>query len=166
MDEVKVLYGSTTGNTESAARQIADAFGTKPVNIADATPADLDAALLILGSSTWGVGELQGDWTAAISRLANTNLTGRKVAVFGLGDQEGFGDSFCDAMGELAQTALSRGAILIGRTSAEGYRHIASTAEEDGSFCGLALDHDNEPERTPDRIAAWVTQLKQEMNQP
>ncbi len=163
MDEVKVLYGSTTGNTESAARQIAAAFGTDPVNIADATPGDFDAPLLILGSSTWGVGELQGDWAAALFRLENTNLTGRKVAVFGLGDQEGFGDSFCDAMGELAKTALSRGATLIGRTSAEGYRHIASAAEDGGVFCGLALDDDNEPDRTSDRIAAWVTQLKQEM---
>ena len=59
MEKVKVIFGSTTGNTANAARQIAAAFGVKPVNIANAGPADFDAGLLILGSSTWGVGELQ-----------------------------------------------------------------------------------------------------------
>ena len=61
MADVKVIYGSSTGNTENAAQQIAGAFGTVAVNIAKAAAEDFDAPLLILGTSTWGLGELQDD---------------------------------------------------------------------------------------------------------
>ncbi len=62
MANVKVIYGSSTGNTESAAAVIAGAFGTEAINITNAKPEDFEAGLLILGSSTWGLGELQDDW--------------------------------------------------------------------------------------------------------
>ena len=160
MGKVKVIFGSTTGNTESAAQQIAAALGTEAVNIASATAADFDADLLVLGSSTWGVGDLQDDWAAGIARLEKADLKGRKVAVFGEGDQDGFSDTYCDAMGILAEKAVSRGAELIGQTSAAGYRFSGSSAVKDGQFCGLALDDNNEPDKTSGRIAAWVELLK------
>jgi len=160
MDKVKVIYGSTTGNTETAARQIAAAFGTDAVNITNVKPEDLQADLLILGSSTWGLGELQDDWAAGIAFLENADLKGRKVAVFGMGDQNGFSDTFVDAIGILAGKAKAAGAEIVGGTSAEGYAHTSSIAEADGRFCGLALDDSNEPEKTSGRIDAWIEQLK------
>ncbi len=160
MEKVKVIFGSTTGNTANAARQIAAAFGVEPVNIANAGPADFDAGLLILGSSTWGVGELQDDWVSGIDLLEKADLTGKKVAVFGTGDQAGFGDSYCDAIGIIADKAKSRGAQLVGATSADGYTHSSSIADRGGVFCGLALDEDNEAGKTAGRIAAWVEELK------
>ena len=60
MADVKVIYGSSTGNTENAAQQLAGAFGTVAVNIAKAAAEDFDAPLLILGTSTWGLGESGG----------------------------------------------------------------------------------------------------------
>ena len=33
---------------------------------------------------------------------------------------------------------------------------------DDGKFCGLALDEDNEDDKTEGRVAAWVEQLKGE----
>lgn len=161
MDKVKVIYGSTTGNTEAAARSIAAAFGVEPVGIADATAADFDAELLLLGCSTWGLGELQDDWAAGVRLLDAAELAGRKVALFGTGDQNGFGDTFVDALGILAAKAKARGAVIVGDTPAEGYAHSRSVAESDGRFCGLALDVDNEPGKSDERIAAWVAQLKQ-----
>ena len=163
MDKVKIIFGSTTGNTESAANQIAAAFGVEPVNIASASAADFDAELLILGSSTWGLGELQDDWAANIPLLENAELQGKKVAVFGMGDQNGFGDTYCDAMGILAEKAQTCGATLIGQTCGDGYTHSTSIACNDGTFCGLALDNDNEPEKTADRISTWTELLKKEM---
>ena len=160
MTDVKVIYGSSTGNTENAARAIAEAFGTEAVNVANAKPEDFNASLLILGTSTWGLGELQEDWAAGITMLDSIDLTGKKVALFGLGDQCGFADTFVDAMGILADKALERGAVLIGETSSEGYQHTCSAAEKEGIFRGLALDDSNEPEKTPGRIAAWIKQLR------
>lgn len=160
MGKVSVIYGSATGNTESAAKQIAGMFGTEAVSVASATPDDFQADLLILGCSTWGLGELQDDWSAKLSLLENADLSGKKVAVFGTGDQSGFSDTYCDALGILAEKAAERGGSLVGKTSSEGYAHTGSRAEIDGQFCGLALDDNNEPDKTPARIAAWVEQLK------
>ena len=54
-----------------------------------------------------------------VNLLEQADLKGKLVAVFGLGDQSGFADTYCDAMGILAQKAKERGALLIGQTSAE-----------------------------------------------
>jgi len=161
MANVKVIYGSTTGETENVARRIAAAFGTEPVNVANAATADFNSAdLLILGSSTWGFGELQDDWINGADMLDAAKLSGKKVALFGLGDQNGFSDTFCDAIGILADKARARGAEIIGETSADGYSHSNSAAEADGKFCGLALDQQNDSERTSDRVNAWIDGLK------
>ena len=71
MANVKVIFGSTTGATESAAAEIAAAFGVQAINVANATADDFKADLLILGSSTWGLGELQDDWVVKIGLLEN-----------------------------------------------------------------------------------------------
>jgi len=159
MGSTAVIYGSTTGNTANAAKQIAAAFGMVPVSIANASPADFNADLVILGSSTWGIGELQDDWQTNFALLEAVDLSGKKVAVFGLGDQNGFGDSFCDAMAMLAEKAVARGATLVGQTSAAGYQHSHSAAERDGMFCGLALDDDSQACLSSGRIGNWVGQL-------
>ena len=160
MGSVKVIYGSSTGETENAARQIAAMFGVEPINVADAKTDDFKADLLILGSSTWGLGELQDDWLGGIALLEQSDLAGCKVAVFGLGDQEGFSDTFCDAMAILAEKAVANGATLVGQTPTDGYRHTGSLADQGGMFCGLALDDTNEPDRTADRIIDWAELLK------
>ena len=57
---VKVFFGSSSGETETVARTIAEAFGVNAVNVADASIGDFDADLIILGSSTWGYGTTSG----------------------------------------------------------------------------------------------------------
>lgn len=122
-----------------------------------------DAAdLVVLGTSTWGVGDLQDDWAAQLSKLQAADLSGRKVALFGEGDQAGFGDSFVSGMGALAEEAEKKGATLVGQWSAEGYTHTASAAQRGDKFVGLALDEMNEADKTADRIAAWTAQVKAE----
>ncbi|MDO4584860.1 MAG: flavodoxin [Planctomycetia bacterium] len=160
MQNVKVIYGSTTGCTQSAAEAIAQAFGTEAINIADAKTEDFQADLLILGTSTWGFGELQDDWLSGINKLDQVDLSGKKAAVFGLGDQEGFADSFVDGIKVLADKLKERGAEIVGETSTEGYTYTSSMAACDGKFCGLALDDSNQSDRTSQRISQWVEALQ------
>ena len=162
MSKISVIFGSTTGNTEAAAQQIAAALGGSAVNVNDATADDFAADLVVLGTSTWGVGDLQDDWAAQLSKLQAADLSGRKVALFGEGDQTGFGDSFVSGMGALAEEAEKKGATLVGQWSAEGYTHTASAAQRGDKFVGLALDEMNEADKTADRIAAWTAQVKAE----
>lgn len=162
MSAIKVIYGSSTGNTENAANAIAGKLGGTVINVASASLEDFNADLLVLGTSTWGIGDLQDDWLGQIDQLDKVGLKGKKVALFGLGDQNGFGDSFIDGVGALYQKVIELGAEVVGFWDPAGYSHSNSTALVDGRFAGLALDDDNEGDKTPERIAAWCEQVKAE----
>lgn len=62
---VGIIFGSSMGNTEDAAKAISACLGleNEVVNVADISPSDLNKfSSLIIGSSTWNDGELQDDW--------------------------------------------------------------------------------------------------------
>ena len=139
MDKVHVIFGSTTGMTAAVADKIAAALGAKTINISSADASAFDADLLVLGSSTWGIGELQDDWAARLDDV-KANFAGKKVAVFGLGDSQGFADSFCVAAETIANAAKDAGATLVGEI--------------------LKIDDTNEPDLTDDKIAAGVRTIK------
>ncbi len=64
MKKTIVIYGSTTGVFQEFAEQIARKLGVSDVaNVVDVNGdrvAEYDN--LLLGTSTWGAGELQDDW--------------------------------------------------------------------------------------------------------
>ena len=109
---IAIIYGSTTGNTAAAANAIGKAFddlGDVSVTpVSDGFGSAADANLVILGTSTWGIGEIQDDWQGK-EDFGGLGLAGKKVAVFGTGDQNGFGDTFVDGIGLLAEAAEKAG---------------------------------------------------------
>lgn len=156
-----IVYGSTMGNTRSAAEMVQQRLGGELIDVARLNPEPLTQAdLIILGTSTWGIGELQDDWATFMPKFNSLDLTGKKAAVFGLGDQMSYSDSYVDGMGLLAHALKSRGAELIGDTSTDGYDFTHSEAVANGRFVGLALDDDNQPDQTAPRIAAWTDNVK------
>jgi len=161
MKKTVVVYGSSTGTCEALAGQIAEALGGAEVmNVADMT-ADTIAENdnLILGSSTWGAGELQDDWYDGVDVLKGADLSGKTVAIFGCGDAESYGDTFCGAMAEIYNAAKEAGANIVGAVDASDYSFSESDAVVDGKFVGLALDDVNESDKTPGRIEAWVKEI-------
>lgn len=94
--------------------------------------------------------------------LAGLDLKGKKVAIFGLGDQGGYGDNFCDAMDELMTCFKGSGADIVGSWSTDGYDHMESKSVDGAKFVGLACDEDNQPEMSEDRVKAWIAQIKGE----
>lgn len=164
MKKTGIFYGSTTGTTESVARLIADKLGIAPADVHEVT--QLDAALaenydaLILGTSTWGDGELQDDWYDGLKVLQGVHLSGKIVALFGCGDSESYSDTFCDAMGLLYEGLKDSGCTFVGAVDDSGYTYSASVAAADGQFVGLALDDVNESDRTDARVSAWAEKLK------
>ena len=161
---IAVVYGSTTGMTADAAAAIAAGLGADCLNVAEVSVEQLAGyGALVLGSSTWGAGDLQDDWAAFLPTLECMDLKGKKVAVFGTGDSLGFADTFCDALAQLRDAAVKAGAQAVGAGSVAGYDGISSRVCEDGVFIGLPLDAGNQPELTDSRIAAWVEKLKGEL---
>ena len=159
MKKTVVVYGSSTGTCESIANTIADKLGTEAINVADMTADTIaDNDVLLLGTSTWGAGELQDDWYDGIDVLKEADLEGKTVAIFGCGDAESYPDTFCGAMGEI-YNALSDRATVVGGVSTDGYTFDDSDAVQNGQFVGLALDDVNESDKTEARIDAWIASL-------
>lgn len=167
MKKTGVFYGSTTGTTESVARMIANKLGISSGDVYDVSKLTADVAgsyeALILGTSTWGDGELQDDWYDGIKVLKGMDLSGKTVALFGCGDSESYADTFCDGMGLLFNELKDSGCRFIGTVPATDYTYSSSVAVTDGCFVGLAIDDINESDKTEERITAWTETLKAEL---
>ena len=160
MNKTIVVYGSSTGTCEGIAEKIAQKLGCEAINVQDMTAEIVDNNQnLILGTSTWGAGELQDDWYDGLRVLQAANLAGKTIALFGCGDCESYGDTFVGGIGELYNGIKASGARFVGAVSTDGYTFDGSEAVVDGKFVGLALDDVNEDDKTDIRIDAWIAEI-------
>jgi flavodoxin II len=163
--KIGIFYGSTTGNTEAAAELIQQKLSMHDVelhDIADVSINDFDRyEFLILGISTWEYGGLQDDWQEFLEQFDKVDMEGKIVAIFGQGDQIGYDEWFQDGIGILHDKVVERGAVVIGYCLNENYNFVASLAlsEDKTKFFGLALDDDNQPELTEERVDNWCVEL-------
>ena len=93
--------------------------------------------------------------------LKKIKFEDKKLALYGLGDQEVYADTFVDGMGKLYKH-LPKDVNIVGKWPIEAYRFHESEAVQDGVFVGLALDYDNEPKLTDQLLGYWVDKLKKE----
>lgn len=162
--QITILYGSSTGATAHIAELISQNLDAKTtlIDIANASIEDIqNAQNIILGTSTWGEGDLQDDWESFLPQLQQINWEDKKVALFGLGDQETYYDSFVDGLGILYETLQGIGARIIGtKVETEGYDFGESRAMIDGKFVGLVIDEENQSQMSEKRVKEWVKSLK------
>jgi flavodoxin I len=163
MSKTGIFYGSSGGNTKEIAKEIASKLGVASVDIHDVASAKAnDLApydVLLFGTSTWGLGDLQDDWEDFIRVLPTADLSGKKVALFGCGDSSSYSDTFCDAMGKIYQ-AIKDHTTIIGFTDTSGYSFDESESVIDNQFVGLAIDEDNESNLSAARINNWTEKIK------
>ncbi|RZT93458.1 flavodoxin I [Ancylomarina subtilis] len=165
--KIGLIYSFNTIKTSKNAEKIKKAFG-KDFDIEMVNVEEIDEKSflsfdnMLLGVPTWFDGELPNYWDEFMPAIEQLKLKGKKVALFGLGDQVGYPENFVDAIGLLAIALEERGAKVIGLTSPEGYTFERSVALRDGKFLGLPLDIENQAALTDERIKAWVEQLKKE----
>src|SRR5690554_1952992 len=164
MKSIVIIYGSSTENTKVAAEKIAEQLVDYAPTLVDIYDGDekpfLTHDVLILGVSTWGVQDLQDDWNDFYPKLEKLDLTGKTVALFGLGDASIYPSSYVDAMGILYELLVDKGVTFIGEVSTEGYDFEYSRAVVNDRFVGLPLDDDYEPDLTEGRIINWIETLK------
>ncbi|MDR2622646.1 MAG: flavodoxin [Dysgonamonadaceae bacterium] len=163
MNKIGIFYGSSGGNTEGIAKNIAKKLGIGGNDVYDvckAKASDLsNYDVLLFGSSTWGLGDLQDDWEGFIKTVVSTDLSGKKIALFGCGDSSSYCDTFCDAIGKIYQAVKDK-AEVVGFTDTAGYSFDTSEAVVNNQFVGLALDEDNESNLSESRINHWIETLK------
>ena len=163
MKSIGIFYGSSTGTTSDLAQKIASALGVDSANVMDVANADAAAAakydVLLLGSSTWGLGDLQDDWESFLPKLKGENLSGKKVGLFGCGDASSYSDTFCAALGTIKAELANTGCTFIGAYPAEGYSYDETTAEENGQLIGLCVGDANESDQTEARMERWIAAM-------
>ena len=164
MNTTIVIYGSSTGTCEAIAEKIASKLGCEAVNVQELTTDIIDNhQYLILGTSTWGAGELQDDWYDGLKTLNESDLSDKVIAFFGCGDCESYSDTFVGGMGELYNGIKDSGAHFIGSVDTDGYTYDDSEAVIDGRFIGLPLDEINEEDKTDSRIEEWLSAISAEL---
>ncbi len=167
MKDIAIIYSFNTSNTKNVAREIIKQFGNS-VKIDELNAEEIDGPTfmkytnLILGVPTWFDGELPNYWDEFVPELETLDLHGKRIAIFGNGDQVNYPENFVDGIGIMAEIVSSLGAKVVGYTSAEGYTFESSRAYQNGMFCGLAIDIENQSELNTPRIKMWVEQLKKE----
>jgi flavodoxin I len=165
-----LYYSTSTGNTEQVAEYVANAAGVEDYK--DIGDAEDDEVMghdsIIVGSPTWHTGadsERSGtSWDEWLyNTLPNMDFSGKKVAIFGVGDSNGYGDNYCDAAGELYDCFTAKGAKIFGMTPGDsGFDYTESKSVVDGKFVGAVFDEDNYGDESEERAKAWVAQLKSE----
>ncbi|OCT11191.1 flavodoxin [Paenibacillus pectinilyticus] len=92
MSKIIIVYASMSGNTEEMADAVAAGIqeaGVTPVlkNVMDANASELENYEgVILGSYTWGDGDLPDEFEDFYDEMDDINLEGRKFGVFGSAD--------------------------------------------------------------------------------
>lgn len=161
MKKIGIFYGSSTGTCSDLAGKIAKRLNVETKDVADCKAADLlDYEVLLLGSSTWGVGDLQSDWETLLPELAKQNLNGKLVGLFGCGDSACYSDTFCNALALIKEGLADTGCTFIGSYAPQGYSYDETAAEQDGELIGLCVDDSNESDQTDDRIDTWIAALQ------
>ena len=143
MKKATIIFGSTTGNTETVANKIAENMADYDVAVQYVTDVPDDSSvqeadLVLYGCSTMGLGELQEDFIPYYeSRMTPALLKGKNVAVFGLGDKENYEEYFCWSADILSKKVQECG----------------------GNLVCEPLKVDGEPDDNEDSVVAWAKGL-------
>ncbi|MCL3780168.1 flavodoxin [Prolixibacteraceae bacterium JC049] len=170
MRKIGLLYWPKGGSVERSAEKIQGQLKDKNVVfkcIDEVQPNELlEFDSIIMGGSTvgadhWGNNENQNEWTFFFSELkkAETNLEGKEIALFGLGNQMLYPDHFADDIAVMRNELAKANATFVGNWPTEGYDFNHSDAVENDQFIGLVLDEDAQPELTDERISGWLKQI-------
>ena len=167
MSKTVIIYSFHTQKSKKVAEKVIETFGKENIQAVNAE--ELTSAVFeensnfILSAPTWFDGELPNYWDEFVPELEEMDLKNKTFAVFGLGDQKGYPENFCDAIGILVGILENCGAKIIGKIPAEGYTFEHSKSQRGDIFVGLPLDQENQGRLTNERITNWVAQLKKEM---
>lgn len=169
MNKIGLFFGPLKGSVHRVAEKVKAALGEQNVDmisVNDASVSDLEKYDLIIfgistvGKETWDSNYSNTDWSKFFPNISKVDYSGKTVAIFGLGDHITYSGYFVNAIGVLAKELLKKGATIVGQVDPSGYEFDESEAVIDGTFIGLPIDEDFEPELTDERVSNWVSSIK------
>jgi flavodoxin I len=173
MSKIAVIYWPKKGSTEKAAQTIYKKLGSGKADIfslSQISPSVFnDYKFFIVGGNTVGAdnwedahkGERWGPFYASMKEQ-KISLKGKKLALFGLGDQVRYPEHFVNDMKLLYDYFGEFQAEFVGYWPVDGYEHTDSSAVIGDVFVGLALDEDNQSNLTNERIDLWLNKVVKE----
>ncbi len=172
MKKIVLIYWSKGGSVERSAKKIYSQFDSRDIDIFDVDSFDVDNLddyeMIIMGSSTvgaenWEDADSDNKWNRFFRKIEEHDLSNRKIALFGLGNQVLYPAHFVDGLGILFDEVKKVNGKLIGEWSTKDYTFTDSLGKEGDIFFGLALDEDNEAHLTDQRVKDWTDILKKEL---
>jgi flavodoxin I len=171
MKKTAIFFGPEKGAVHRVANLIRELIGIEKVELVpvkNAASSDFDHfdqiifGISTVGKETWDGKPAATDWGEFLPEISKANMSGKTVAIYGLGDHITYSANFVDFMGLLAGELAKTGALIVGQVPVEGYEFEDSKAVVGGRFVGLPLDEDFEPELTRGRVEKWIRQLERD----
>lgn len=171
MKKIGLFYGPVNGKTEKIAEKMWKMIGKEKCDLLKVRDSDrhhlakydnIIFGISSIGAETWDAEPLKSGWFTFFGELAEANLKGKKIALFGLGDQIRYPNNFVDAVGDLYEIISRKGLDTVGKTDPSGYQFRDSKALVNGKFVGLPLDEEFEAQMSEKRITDWLKTVLKE----
>jgi len=172
MKKTALIFSPLGGSVSKVTDKLGEMIGKDKVDILhvrEFKKGDLDKyeQLILLGSTVgadhWSNEVPEYEWQAFFEELADLDLEDKKTAIVGLGNSVLYPEHFADGMAHLYKAIKEKNARVYGFVAAEGYTFTDSEAlNDEGLFCGLPVDEDNEDELTTERLEKWIALLKKD----
>ena len=170
MSKTALFFSPQGGNVNDVTNKLGALIGNDRVAIIpvkEVQKEDIDKydQIILLGSTVgadhWSNETIVDEWPAFFEKAEGINFEKKKIAIVGLGNSFLYPSHFVDGMADLYEKIAKLNAKIYGKVEPEGYDFTDSEAlDDDGLFCGLPIDEDNEPELTTERLEKWLSLLK------
>lgn len=170
MSKIGLFYGPQGGNVEAVANIIAAKIGESNIELISVKGANKEKiesydkiifGISSLGKDAWD-NDVKTDWDEFLPMVEEADYSNKIIAAFGLGNAVTYPSHFVESLGHLGASLKERGVELVGEMPNEGFDYQESSAiKTNGNFYGLVLDHDNEADKSEERIEKWIPLLKE-----
>jgi len=170
MSKTAIFFSPQGGSVDRVAHTLSVLIGNDKVDILpvkEVETKDLNnySKFILVGSTVgadhWDNEVIVDEWTGFFSKIKEISLEKKKVAIVGLGNSVLYPSHFADGMATLHEKLSTQNAEILGKVDSKDYDFEDSEAlDDEGFFCGLALDEDNEAELTTERLENWISILK------
>lgn len=170
MSKTALFFSPEGGNVNRVATMLGALIGNDKADIIPAKEVESEEfdkykQIILIGSTVgtdhWSNETVVNEWPEFFSKMKDISFENKKVGIVGLGNSFLYPSHFADGMAEHYKEIKKHNAKIFGKVDPEGYDFTDSEAlNDDGLFCGLPIDEDNEPELTSERLEKWINSLK------
>jgi len=170
MSKTALFYSPEGGSVNRVTNKLGEMIGNNKVDIIpvkEVEKGDLHKynKIILVGSTVgadhWNNETVVDEWAEFFTKIKEISFENKKVAIVGLGNSVLYPSHFVDGMAALYERITKQNAKILGFVDAKDYHFTDSEAvNDDGFFCGLPIDEDNEAELTTERLEKWIFILK------